>query len=135
MQESVIYQDILEKGQQKGERSLILRQLTRRVGDVPEELRSRIHTLSLEQLETLGEALLDFEAIADLEAWLGSLEQFPDGEAGTVQPKLQPLPILEGYVPEGWKDEIYKVNNRSLFTQRNATQLSHLVLLKRVQRL
>ena len=35
--------------------------------------------------------------------------QFPDGEAVTIQPKpkLQPLPILEGYVPEVWKDEIY----------------------------
>ena len=35
--------------------------------------------------------------------------QFPDGEAVTIQPKpkLQPLPILEGYVPKGWKDEIY----------------------------
>ena len=35
--------------------------------------------------------------------------QFPDGEAVTLQPKpkLQPLPVLEGYVPKGWKDEIY----------------------------
>lgn len=35
--------------------------------------------------------------------------QFPDGEAVTIQPKpkLQPLPVLEGYVPKGWKDEIY----------------------------
>lgn len=74
MQESVIYQDILEKGQQKGERSLILRQLTRRVGELPEEMRSRVNTLSLEQLENLGEALLEFEAIADLEAWFSMLE-------------------------------------------------------------
>jgi hypothetical protein len=41
---------------------------------VPEELRSRLTTLSLEQLEMLGEALLDFETITDLEAWFGSLE-------------------------------------------------------------
>ncbi|NDJ17912.1 DUF4351 domain-containing protein [Myxacorys almedinensis A] len=32
--------------------------------------RSQIETLSLEQLESLGEALLEFETIADLEAWL-----------------------------------------------------------------
>jgi predicted transposase YdaD len=81
MQESVIYQEILTKGQQKGrqegrqegERSLILRQLTRRIGLLPEELRSRINHLSLEQLENLGEALLDFATIADLEAWFESL--------------------------------------------------------------
>jgi predicted transposase YdaD len=74
MQESVIYQEILEEGRQKGERSLIFRQLTRQVGELPEELRSRIETLSLEQLENLGEALLEFEAIADLEAWFDELE-------------------------------------------------------------
>jgi predicted transposase/invertase (TIGR01784 family) len=78
MRESVIYQDILEKGRQEGrqegERSLILRLLNRRVGEVAEELRSRLTTLSLEQLETLGEALLDFQTITDLEAWFGSLE-------------------------------------------------------------
>ena len=35
--------------------------------------------------------------------------QFPDGEAVTTQPKpkLQPLPVLEGYVPKRWKYEIY----------------------------
>ncbi|KAM3110762.1 hypothetical protein ACJ2PR_24995 [Phormidesmis sp. 146-33] len=35
--------------------------------------------------------------------------QFPDGEVVTIQPKpkLQPLPVLEGYVSKGWKDEIY----------------------------
>jgi Domain of unknown function (DUF4351) len=39
------------------------------VGELPQEVRSQIETLSLEQLENLGEALLDFQAIADLEAW------------------------------------------------------------------
>jgi hypothetical protein len=43
------------------------------VGELPETLRSRIDTLSLEQLESLGEALLDFATIANLEAWFESL--------------------------------------------------------------
>jgi hypothetical protein len=30
----------------------------------------RITGLSIEQLENLGEALLDFSSVADLEAWL-----------------------------------------------------------------
>jgi predicted transposase/invertase (TIGR01784 family) len=63
-----------EEGREEGERSLILRLLTRQVGELPEELQSRIHALSLEQLENLGEALLEFEAIADLEAWFSKLE-------------------------------------------------------------
>jgi hypothetical protein len=32
-----------------------------------------------------------------------------EGEAVTIEPtsQLKPLPELEGYVPEGWKDAIY----------------------------
>jgi predicted transposase/invertase (TIGR01784 family) len=78
MQESVTYQAIKaegrQEGRQEGERSLVLRLLTRQVGAVPEPLRSRIETLSLEQLETLGEALLAFKAIADLETWFDHLK-------------------------------------------------------------
>ncbi len=77
MRESVIYQDILEEGRQEGrqegserEKSLVLRQLTRRVGEIPAELRDRIYSLSLESLENLGEALLDFQGMNDLQTWL-----------------------------------------------------------------
>lgn len=86
MRESVIYQEILREGEQLGEQRgreegrkaegqlLILRQLTRRVGELPQEVLDRIETLSLEQLENLGEALLDFQAIADLETWFSRLD-------------------------------------------------------------
>lgn len=60
----------IEQGIEQGERSLILRQLTRRVGELPDALRTQISTLPLLQLETLGESLLDFTSLADLEAWL-----------------------------------------------------------------
>jgi hypothetical protein len=35
--------------------------------------------------------------------------QFPGGEEVVIQPKppLKPLPVLEGYVPAGWKEAIY----------------------------
>jgi len=35
--------------------------------------------------------------------------QFPGGEEVIIQPKppLKPLPILEGSVPDGWKEAIY----------------------------
>jgi predicted transposase YdaD len=78
MRESVIYQDILQQGEQKGrqegrqegELALILRQLTRRVGAVSPKAEAQIRTLSLAQLETLGEALLDFSQPSDLDDWL-----------------------------------------------------------------
>lgn len=59
---------------------LILRQLTRRVEELPQPVLEQIETLSLEQLENLGEALLDFQAIptvvnyAGLETWFSMLE-------------------------------------------------------------
>ncbi|PHJ64501.1 hypothetical protein VF03_28840 [Nostoc linckia z2] len=86
MRESVIYQEILAEGEQRGEQRgreegrkvegqlLIVRQLTRRVGELPQEVIEQIQSLSLEQLENLGEALLDFQAIADLETWFNTLE-------------------------------------------------------------
>ncbi|ABA21505.1 conserved hypothetical protein [Trichormus variabilis ATCC 29413] len=73
MRESVIYQEILAEGEQIGERrerSLILRQLQKRVGELPENVGDRLETLSLEQLENLGEALLDFTNLAYLFLWL-----------------------------------------------------------------
>lgn len=77
LKETRVYREIKEeglqegeqRGREEGERSLVLRQLTRRVGELPQEVRQRIETLSLEQLENLGEALLDFQGMADLEAW------------------------------------------------------------------
>jgi hypothetical protein len=60
------------RGEQIGETRLVLRQLTRRIDDVPSEVRSQIQALSLTQLELLGEALLDFTSLSDLESWLVS---------------------------------------------------------------
>jgi Domain of unknown function (DUF4351) len=54
----------------KGQQELVLRQLTRRVGDVSVELSVRVKALPLVQLEELGEALLDFSQMGDLVAWL-----------------------------------------------------------------
>ena len=75
MRESVIYQDIIQEGRQEEGRSLILRLLTRRVGELPQLWRDRVNSLSLEQLENLGEALLDFQGIGDLETWWRNLEE------------------------------------------------------------
>jgi len=57
-------------GYERGQQELVLRLLQRRVGELPQEVRGDIQTLSLEQLEALAEALLDFTAIEDLLNWL-----------------------------------------------------------------
>ncbi|MFN6465484.1 MAG: Rpn family recombination-promoting nuclease/putative transposase [Nostoc sp. DedVER02] len=59
-----------EEGREEGERTIVLRLLNRRVGNIPDALLSQIQELSVEQLEALGDALLDFSTLADLERWL-----------------------------------------------------------------
>jgi Domain of unknown function (DUF4351) len=59
-----------ERGMQR-EQALIVRQLQRQVGELPEALRRRVENLAIDQLEALGEALLVFTALPDLERWLG----------------------------------------------------------------
>jgi Domain of unknown function (DUF4351) len=60
----------LEKGLQQGEQSLILRLLMRRIGEVTPAMVQQIQGLSIVQLESLGEALLDFTGADDLVAWM-----------------------------------------------------------------
>jgi predicted transposase/invertase (TIGR01784 family) len=61
-----------EKGKIEGERSLILKQLTRKLKKVPIKLQKRVNSLEIDRLESLGEALLDFNNVADLERFLDS---------------------------------------------------------------
>lgn len=78
LQETRVYQEAKQEGREEGrevgreegERSLLLRLLVRRFGELPEGLETRIQALSLEQVEILAEALFDFGAIEDLETWL-----------------------------------------------------------------
>ncbi|WP_414585108.1 Rpn family recombination-promoting nuclease/putative transposase [Scytonema sp. PCC 10023] len=76
MQESVIYQDILQKGEQKGKKqealAYTMRLLNRRIGSVNPQLQEQIRSLSVPQLEDLGEALLDFSSETDLINWLAT---------------------------------------------------------------
>ncbi len=59
-----------------------------------EELRER-------SLEQVLEWVLDEQEILTI--------RMPNGREVVIRPKprLEPLPVLEGFVPEGWKDAIY----------------------------
>jgi predicted transposase/invertase (TIGR01784 family) len=85
MRESVIYQEILAEGEAKGkaegkvegleiglqqEKALVIRQLARKLGNVSPQLLDRVNNLSIERVEALGEALLDFTGVSDLENFL-----------------------------------------------------------------
>jgi predicted transposase/invertase (TIGR01784 family) len=82
MRESVIYQNILQEGEQRGEQrglqqglkqgeiALLLKQLKRKFGNIPTKLQKIVQSLSIAQLEDLGESLLDFATLDDLSSWL-----------------------------------------------------------------
>ena len=59
----------LSQGLEK-EVNLVLRQLKRRVGALSAKSEEHLRRLSAEQLEDLGEALLDFQTMTDLNSWL-----------------------------------------------------------------
>ena len=74
MKGSVIYQDILQKGERKGEikegLKLVMLLLNQRFPNLEERLTNKIETLSLNDIEDLAMSLLEFKDINDLDAWL-----------------------------------------------------------------
>ncbi len=74
MQLSPLYLEKIQAAEQVGEvkeaQTLILRLLARRVGVLSPAMQERVKALPLVILEDLGEALLDFTSLADLETWL-----------------------------------------------------------------
>jgi predicted transposase YdaD len=80
LKQTRVYQEALQEGRQEGrqegeqvgESRLVLRLLSRRISELSPEMRSQIQALPPQQLEELGEALLDFSKPSDLQDWLQS---------------------------------------------------------------
>ena len=78
MQESVIYQDIFQKGErigeqkgeQRGEIKFCLFLLNQRFGEIDSLIVEKVKGLPVEQLENLGAALFNISEVADLVTWL-----------------------------------------------------------------
>jgi hypothetical protein len=66
----MLYQQVEEKVLGKAIASVVSRQLHKKFGAVSEAMQAQIAVLLPDQLEALSEALLYFQGIADLEAWL-----------------------------------------------------------------
>ena len=56
-------------GKQRGRQDLVLLQLSRQVRGMTVEVETLVRSLSTEQLDSLGAALLDFEGMSDLLTW------------------------------------------------------------------
>jgi predicted transposase/invertase (TIGR01784 family) len=63
-------QEGLEKGRQDGLRSLLLLQISQRLGTVPDAITDRLAELSDDAIEPLAIALFGFESIDDVANWL-----------------------------------------------------------------
>ena len=80
--QSVAYKQIFEHGELQGRQegrqegrqqeacALLCRQLERRFGSLPAELKASLQVLPLATLEALSEALLEFQCLGDLQSWL-----------------------------------------------------------------
>jgi predicted transposase YdaD len=74
LKQTRVYQEALAEGEAKGEVQgeikLAIRLLNRRLGEIPQNLAEKIRELSVEEIESLGETLLDFQSLSDLVNWL-----------------------------------------------------------------
>jgi hypothetical protein len=59
-----------QRGATQEAQLLVLRQLKRRIGELSPVIQTQIQALSLAQIESLGEALLDFTSVEDLSVWM-----------------------------------------------------------------
>lgn len=62
-----------EEGREEGMRSLLLKQLSRKLGTIPDEIKVLLDQLVPELLDTLSEDLFDLEGLEDLHNWLKNI--------------------------------------------------------------
>ena len=70
LKQTRVYQEAVAEGKAEEGISLVLRLLARKLGNLTPQLKERVNSLPIDLVESLGEALLDFTSIADLENWL-----------------------------------------------------------------
>ena len=63
----------IEQGILRGQRQMLLRQMTRHIGFVPARIAAVIDSLELNQLNELGEALFDLSSYDEVDEWLSRL--------------------------------------------------------------
>jgi hypothetical protein len=65
------------RGRTEGGAGVLLVQLARTCGPLPEEIEQRVRELSYESLTKLGQAVFDIRSQADLQSWLDAHEKPP----------------------------------------------------------
>ena len=70
LEDTRAYQEIEEKVRGQEQRKMILFWVRELMGEVPEAVHAEITALSFKQVECLGQSLLRFKKLSDLETWL-----------------------------------------------------------------
>lgn len=65
----------MAQGVQEGKRSLLLKQLSRKLGAISDDIKILLQQLSPDRLDALSEALFDLENLADLHNWLKNIDE------------------------------------------------------------
>ncbi|MFN3361786.1 MAG: DUF4351 domain-containing protein, partial [Pseudanabaenaceae cyanobacterium] len=68
-----IQEESLQQGRKQEALALVSRQISRKFGTLPQGQLDQLQSLSLDRLEALAEALLEFNTINDLYQWLDSI--------------------------------------------------------------
>jgi predicted transposase YdaD len=78
LEQTRVYRDAKAEGKAEGtlegEIRMVVRLLNRRLGEFPAQYLTQIQQLTVGQLEDLGEALLNFITVADLDSWLSTVD-------------------------------------------------------------
>ena len=65
----------MAQGVQEGKRSLLLSQLSRKLGAISDDIKILLQQISPDRLDALSEALFDLENLADLHNWLKNIDE------------------------------------------------------------
>jgi len=73
MIDQIQLKDAREAGVQEGlqlTRKMLLRQMTRSIGAVPQDIATKLQALTTPELDEFGDVLYDLKSYAEVEAWL-----------------------------------------------------------------
>jgi hypothetical protein len=122
-----------ERGRLVSHRSLLQRQLARKLGALPDRLGQAINLLTTDPLEDLALELLDFLALADLEAWLlGALRSQYQADLTAHQGAMLPEVQAEiqaaslGRLVEMAEDLANQITTEKSAAEKSATESSEL---------
>jgi hypothetical protein len=75
------HEDGIIVGRHRGKRDMSIKLLRRRFASVPDDIESRLDTMSDDALDEFAQALLDFTTFADATAWLDAHPPAPNDDA------------------------------------------------------